>query len=601
MGKLHPLAAWLKANAKPREAKPEEFVDESGVLRYKHNWQAVSEEDRIGTDGDADSYNAFLYHRGLSCVESHIPGRDGNADVVGEVLFIEDYVKIFNTASANRCDAFGRHAALFEVTALFLFDERTITCVTWALYYIICVYVILVAVDHRPIEVYNAAADVVILSCQYVGYKACCRVYKASEMSCLFDAYVPRPASAAMSWSDVGPSGGDHKAGRGSGGPMFEASHAVLHDSNGRVPMSLLLRTYFHFLFGEARSMLRCGTWQRFAAVGRRSTEAGSASATARADRQAEGGSTHQCSYYLLLNVGVSLLEKCTRFEVRMGHTGSYYVVSFFVYLVCVYLGSISLAVLNCPCIWTVHSALPDAYNCTGELVFMIMTLCNVIPAVYSVVTVMGMVVGIIGLYYGSVVVHGLATSWVERYATLRKYCPEGEGSDAMVELGGGVTLPAAALETRIRMDAHEHYLLLREYATQLSTMWSGIVLVLLVVGMVLTVFAFWAVTIYNSLALQVILVLFGIFFVVLCQLAISCFAWANGAVTNIQYALRHGSSSNDYAVLGGREAWIAYLEDSPAHWTIYGFAITWNVLYAYASSGVTAMIGIASFALSHG
>lgn len=687
---MHPLAEWLQANAKDRPQKLEEFCDESGVQRYKHNWQVVSEEDRLCTDGDLDSYIAYLYRCGMSCVrwkpratneissstyyvssyssasltsrskfESALssgtaqeaaatPPSQAQPPSEVEVLFIEDYVKTFNFLSSGRADAFGRHAALFEITLLILFDARTVKLVSWALGYIALVFVLMIMVDPGPTQVFNALAGIIILLCQYVAYRACCSVYKASVKSSLLAAYAPRRLSSATATTAVT---------AGSTDPIGASTRAMLYDNDGRVPLSLLLRTYFGYLGSETFTLLfgisndnsssnqnssgKCGSSGVSASVDQSLLEESRAAVDfSHANMVSEGATTNQCSYYLLLNVGVKLLEKyrpqpssatgsgpgtCADTGIDMGRAGGYYIVFFFFYQCVVYLATIFMAIVNDPCLFHIHSDLPRAYNCNAEYIFMILTVFNIIPAVCGVTLSMGIVVAITGLYYGSVVVRGLATAWVQRYSPLRKYRPVAavdpaivtsidscdQGSDKshitktinqniLTDLGDGEREVAASdLESRILTDAHEHYLLLREYVTQLSSLWSGIVLILMVVGTTLTIYAFWCVLQFKDPMLKTTLVLYGLFFIILCQLAISCFAWANSAVQTIQYALRHSAGADDYQVIGGREAWIAYLEDSPAQWTIYGFAITWNVLYAYASSGITAIIGIWTYTLS--
>ena len=615
---LHPLAAWLQSNSKTRKQKLEIFTDESGIRRYKHNWQIISEEDGFLCDGDVPSYNAHLNRCGMSSVQWK--AKSGGDDVTSstgltEVLFIDDYVKTFNSVSSDRAEVFGRHAALFEITVMFLCDERTINLSTYTLIYCCCVFVLVTIVDPRRTQILDCIAEILILVAEYVGYRTCTSVYKATVKSSLFAGYEPLPTATATRWAPVAISSSFGGGEADSSPPVL----MVLRDNDGRVPLTHLLRTYFSFLGAEAGHLFGCGRSNSGVSVAgghrRQGSELSNQANAAAADESIVserallveggtdaqlGGCTNQCAYYLLLNVGVNLLDRCTLFETSMGHAGAYYIIFFFVYLVVMYTATVLLSVMNMPCVFDAHNDLPGAYSCPAEYLYAAMMLFNIIPSVFSVVLCMGMVVSITGLYYGSMVVHGLATSWVQRYSTLRKYRPLGDaGTDIFIDVGGE-NISVSDLEARIQTDAYEHYLMLREYVAQLSSLWSGIVLVLLVVGMGLVIFAFFCLIIYSNSALRGTLAMFGLFFVVLTQLAISCFAWANSAVDTIRRALRDSSSSSDYAVLGGREEWIAYLEDSPAHWTIYGFAITWNVLYAYASSGLTAMVGIATFAITH-
>ena len=71
------------------------------------------------------------------------------------------------------------------------------------------------------------------------------------------------------------------------------------------------------------------------------------------------------------------------------------------------------------------------------------------------------------------------------------------------------------------------------------------------------------------------------------------CLAYANGAIETIRDSFVYQCSPGNYDVIGGRDVWISYLEESPAYWTIFGYALTWNVLY----SVIVSIIGSIMFA----
>ena len=74
----------------------------------------------------------------------------------------------------------------------------------------------------------------------------------------------------------------------------------------------------------------------------------------------------------------------------------------------------------------------------------------------------------------------------------------------------------------------------------------------------------------------------------------IYCLAYANGAIETIRNSFVFQSSPSNYDVIGGRDRWIYYLTQSPAFWTIFGFALTWNVLYSVIGSIIgSIMLGV--------
>lgn len=76
----------------------------------------------------------------------------------------------------------------------------------------------------------------------------------------------------------------------------------------------------------------------------------------------------------------------------------------------------------------------------------------------------------------------------------------------------------------------------------------------------------------------------------------IYCLAYANAAIDTIKLSFQLQCTPTNYEIIGGRDQWINYLSQSPAHWTVFGFAITWNVLYSVIGSIIGSIIlGIAS------
>ena len=249
------------------------------------------------------------------------------------------------------------------------------------------------------------------------------------------------------------------------------------------------------------------------------------------------------------------------------------------------------LAVFNTPCVFGLSASWSYTYTCRNQWLFVIAGGCNLIPVLFEFIVLTGVIICILGLRYGGIIIHAMATSWVQRYAPVRK-CRLGQAGE-VIGVDASTSVSAAELVRRLRTDAHEHYLFLHEYVAQVSELWSTFMLSLSVATLVLVLYALVNTVFLGNALIRSTLIVFVFLLVSVSVFAIYCFAYANSAVRTIEHALKHRSSADDYEIIGGRDVWMEYLGASPAYWTIHGFAITWSSLYVFGSSVITSAAGI--------
>ena len=140
---------------------------------------------------------------------------------------------------------------------------------------------------------------------------------------------------------------------------------------------------------------------------------------------------------------------------------------------------------------------------------------------------------------------------------------------------------------------------LLQEFVRQVSEIWSGLIIGLIVLSFIISgyliVFSMYLLSRGES---AILYFMPAPFFLWLGIFPIYCLAYANGSIDTIQKSFVYQCAPTNYQVIGGRNVWIDYLKQSPAYWTLFDFAITWNVLYGVLGSVAgSILLGAASIA----
>lgn len=667
----NPLRVWVLKNSVLKQKCAPTFIDSTGIKRFVRNWLKV-EEPSVTTNEDDDHDNISAAHGGLFSIP--IGGTDR------QVLLIDDYQKLWNSiALQNESDSFGRHAILFEVAALILYDKKTLDFCFYLMLYNCLVNLTVGVLSHWYKVPYGVMSAVMAITMEVVlfnAYAACARVYKTTYDGNMLTAKVKH-----------------HKVqSRQVHSPETAAEISLqLFNSAGYFPVMALLKTLVRLLWQE----LQTATGFRQGYVATSSTEAqggrkkrqvsaatgmsdiemrvglsdtvrspsssalsSSASISASASDMEEGAvgnnvydtdahntdtmndavanfvdhdSAVKCGFYMLLNVGAKFLESHTAYTMKVDNTARYILLFSFIFIPCSLSFIFFLRIYGTNCIvghtgsgW-VEAGNKFHTNCVPERVSFFMSFGTTTLNWSYLFYYLGIIVGITGILYGATIVRNLATLWVARYSSLRKVTLAeddsiggvsgignnivsgsndsigeasedggGVGGASVVEINRYTRVSRALLLRRIKTDAYEHYMFIREYVQQASELWSGILCVIIFFSLGFATFCIYVIAAAlrspSSIASVVISTLI---FLSLALMPIYNLGVANGAMQLLKEAFTHGATPSNYEVLGGRDEWIEYISQSPAYWTIFGFAVTWSVLYVYCSSAIGSSLAV--------
>lgn len=300
------------------------------------------------------------------------------------------------------------------------------------------------------------------------------------------------------------------------------------------------------------------------------------------------------CKYYLLLNVGLKFLEDFTSMtECAFGRRSDFIILLF---ALCTG-GMVTILeiveVKEDICVFGSDHALENTQRCLAMWIYTFGSGCFMLNFIHSCMMSTAVAAGTAGLWHGSCIMHGLASSWVQRFGMFRTLSAASLTTNDE-ESGGNSADFCNEIAIRLRRDAFEHYLVLREFATQISVLWSNQFLGTVIVDLIFTGAIVYAIYAFSDKNVSVVVTYLpaGVLIAILVMYAISSVAYANQAVNVIEHMFKHCSADDDFALLGGRKMWMKHLIDSPAQWTIHGFVLTWNTLYAALASFVTTMGG---------
>jgi hypothetical protein len=279
--------------------------------------------------------------------------------------------------------------------------------------------------------------------------------------------------------------------------------------------------------------------------------------------------------------------------------------------------------------------------NCTSQYIMAIGSLGNLTIFLNWSIVMCSLLIAVVGMMHGSVIMHNLARNWVRRYAGLRQCRLEDEDHRRKVEsqkqtLAAAMAAGAAGSDTvegftipddapvncdsdafmsckrealrvgkldllrldkatyysrsllirGIEADAYENYLFIQEYVKQVSGLWSEIIIFVILLSFMMAAYC----TVYTLYFLSrgtfpFVFAFSAPVFLFTGLFPVYCLAYANAAIGTIQTSFKMQCTPTNYEVIGGRALWIQYLQESPAYWTLFNFAITWNVLYSIVGS----------------
>eukprot|EP01038_Epipyxis_sp_PR26KG_P014992 gene14992-20167_t len=198
-------------------------------------------------------------------------------------------------------------------------------------------------------------------------------------------------------------------------------------------------------------------------------------------------------------------------------------------------------------------------------------------------------ILSLVALAYAAEIAYQMTNSWVKRFTTLRKV----PVSDDMMHGQGFEHLPSEDVELlsiipRIKRDSYEHYLFIQNYMNQCGQFWSARLVCLLL--LVCYLFSLGVLSFYHAakidnfeLAIATSIFIF-VRLMVLVAYPFLSIAHANKYINPLVNSFII-SSPEDFSILGGRDAWIAFLTTAPAIWDFYSVWITYDKLIGLSAT----------------
>jgi hypothetical protein len=223
-----------------------------------------------------------------------------------------------------------------------------------------------------------------------------------------------------------------------------------------------------------------------------------------------------------------------------------------------------------------------------------------------TVLGIINLAVSFSVLMYSADVANALSKYWLHRFHVLRRISgrqldqdkekdKESETSALLAKHQADDTTSKVPLETiqpLIERDAYERYLFTHTYFAEASNQWSLYLFLCLAITFglcleaYLTVIYLYAKYLYVDVNYTVVCALNALVF----TLVFACMAYANSAVEKVRDGFLY-AGTNDYALIGGREAWLEYVEKAPIYWYIFGFAIKRSDVISYVGGIVSAAV----------
>lgn len=466
------------------------------------------------------------------------------------IVFIADYSKLWNRYALLKLDQriFGRYALFFEMTVNFIFGRRMIITVMLAYFNAVLTNVLIMCL--QPNTVLSFGVQLFFGGCLVSAYYYFSRLYIASSsLKSEFDRHTTYSAGVMKNYVD------------------------------SQVPT-----TWYNdiWVFLAAIFML----------IGLANDVVVPVPSEASVDRDVEvdmkevrqdvsdqlytyhqkSGICVKTGYHNLLNIGTDFLVDHSSTIMTVNHRIR-------VWLLFTLVAVPILTVINCltaaysmTCVFGTESVNNVNFlfdlKCECQYIYTIMSGCFILPFIMFTIPMIGIMVGLIGLSFGSNLFHLMVNAWINRFASLRRMTGE---------MTSGACSGFEKIRPIIERDACEHYLFLQEYAKQTSDLWSPVILFILFFSLLSVVVTVLMVVLAGVDA--GIISWFVVIFTLCFLYPIYTLAHANSAVSMMQHYFISGSGPNDYEILGGREVWLSHLQTSPAYWTLFGFPITWGWL----------------------
>lgn len=620
------------------------------------------------------------------------------------VSFVHDHKKLWNyftlsPPSSLDGNSFGVHALLFQNAIVYLFETRTILLIKYLTLYHSMIFVLMGII--QPNVLGSVGGNLVMFFLMYAVYAACAKVYKPSIDSDLLTTYnqvEERTEAQAYSSSAVD-----------------DSLQYTIHSSEHAFPkivwyfLSSLMNEIYSFVADPSRDKyivavvqgrkleneeLGCdihtsgkkknsdkpilGNSVLPSNIGASFSAKRCTKIKINVELEKHADETYECAYYLLLNIGARFLATHSREEAKIRNGTRMTILLILIIIPTMFAYNFLAALAGYTCM------LPNDYqqqpwivglNCTNQYILVVCTLGTFTMYIQWVTISLAMIVSAVGMLHGSVIMHGLASSWVHRYSGLRQCrlqddpsmgtqqqqvplnqrqkqqtmkskskrgnnrgdvlydgvlgetdvrdfdesresnmeeqgdSPDVHVSDVvsthhdmsspcgMIKIDEETSFSKSMMIRSIEIDAYENYLFIQEFVRQVSNIWQGVIIVLCSAGLLTAGYCIGYFLYFLSVGeVSLIFLIPTPLFLWVGLFPVYCLAYANAAIDTIRSSFQKQCTPTNYEIIGGRNQWLEYLGQSPAYWTVFGYAVTWNVLYSLIGSIIgSVLFGIVS------
>lgn len=613
------LIQWIKRNKATTSLDPRHkdhtFIDESGIRRYEDNWLPActsAEYNRIHKTGCVEKSIGFLYES----------SDQSNAD--NEIRFLVDWKLLWVHLEADNVDEIAKQLPLFKLFIDFYFHQRTSQCVLFLAVYLTVSQSIIFAVF--PIVPKNIiAVSAVYCWCETFVYLAFRYMFKGS----LFGDNSQIDAAEAMRREAEEFNGKDEESSKSK-----EFKHSAHWTSS--------LRRMIRLSFNEVQNLI-LQAFHLHRQPNRKS---------------ATFYELMNMSLKFLVRLNGANLKRINfdRPTYRLLLLLILFIFPFYAYF-STFFPSVDYNVV-CPGPKKFYDS-GATLECQYYTWYLITTGYATIPCVLNILFGSGVLIGLVSLAYGCEIAYQLTHAWIHRFKGLHRVEAPGEDEadgdcestsddhgalvheksrrhlSEIIKLsndyesmesskqvyfkqrgkGAMAVVPSLQLQQQhsasagsvlsreeqlldmvplIGIDAREHYLFMREYLSQAGKVWSANLVGLVAIFILVTVVSIYFRVNFQLSSVARVVVGVVLKFLILIVYPVVSIAYANSFVYELK-ELFTIAAEEEYSIIGGKAKWMSLLEAAPVVWTVFGFWITYDKLFAmlWALLSAAAAIGI--------
>eukprot|EP01039_Chlorochromonas_danica_P002705 gene2705-2955_t len=539
-------------------ATGETFLDSHGVRRYLHNWQPVyhSNDEDDFTEGTI----RFLAHQTgckkviVSCEQPITPtastaDQSSRSDKISRTvyhpaIFLQDWERLWAFLEMDNEDEIAIQAPLLRAYVEFFFHQKTCWLMISLYLYNLLVFLILEASVAPPWGTkLEFLYEHVLLAIQLLVYLA---------LMLLFKGYIFYPPPQHSSWEEEDPEEGIRHDIDSQKHPDPSSLSSKKKSPSGKIIFhSVQWTRTFVQLINRVRIEIKELCITKPPHLGQRQFQP----------------LRKRVSYYTLMNIALKFLTRYNGIDPQKINFNrrSYRLVLLFIVT-----GLPIYQLVNTylyPYLSKVRNSCTDDFEgsyCQYYLLECLMTGGMMTLIVMQYIYGASVFLSLAGLAYGGEITHRLANSWMEN-----------------------------ELKDHLLHDATEHYLFIREVMAACGHIWSvgltGLFALAIYIIVAYSTFSVYFYKLDSGVTIWQLIIVMIVRTLLLIIYPIASVCHANTYIYELQETFSM-AAPDDFSVLGGRDRWVALLQQSPAVWTYYGLWITYDRLLGLAWTMIAAL-----------